>query len=120
MKPRQRGATFLGILVIILILGCAGYAGLVLAPVYLDYMKVSRALTQVAADQNAINTNPMLIRKALQRHWDVEDISDIGLKEVEITKSADGYEMRANYTAERPFVANVYFAVKFDKKVTIH
>ncbi|HEX9208568.1 MAG TPA: DUF4845 domain-containing protein [Steroidobacteraceae bacterium] len=119
MRQRERGATFLGIVVILLILGSALYAGIRLLPVYLEYTKVARSLEQVADENAAIDTNPALIRRGLERHWDVEDISRIGWKEIKIDKTSDGYDLTATYNAEQPFVANVYLLVKFDKKVTI-
>ncbi len=57
MKQRQRGATFLGMVVILLILGAALYAGIRLVPVYLEYTKVLRALEQVRDEHAAIDTN---------------------------------------------------------------
>jgi Domain of unknown function (DUF4845) len=120
MKQRQRGATFLGIVVILLILGSALYAGIRLVPVYLEYTKVVRALDQVRDEHSAMDkTSPEMIRKSLERRWDVEDISRIGWKEVDIRKVTDGYEIEAAYDAEEPFVANLYLLVKFDKLVTI-
>ena len=47
MRQRERGATFLGIVIILLILGSALYAGIRLVPVYLEYTKVARSLEQV-------------------------------------------------------------------------
>jgi len=119
MKHRQRGATFLGIVTILLILGAALYAGLLLVPVYLDYMKVDRALNQTRDENSATKTDPALLRRTLERRWDVEDITGLGWKDVEIKRTNEGYDMRANYAVERQFVANVYLLVKFDKKVTI-
>jgi hypothetical protein len=119
MKHRQRGATFLGIVIILLILGSALYAGIRLVPVYLEYTKVARALEQVRDEHAAIQTNPQLIRRSLERRWDVEDIARIGWKEVEIAKTEDGYDIRAAYDAVEPFVANVSLLVTFDKTVTV-
>jgi Domain of unknown function (DUF4845) len=119
MRRHQRGATFLGMVVIIAILGAAIYAGIRLVPVYLEYTKVARALEQVRDESSAADTNVQMIRNALERRWDVEDIESIGWKEVEIRRTSDGYEVEANYAAERPFVANVYLLAKFDKLVTI-
>ena len=119
MKQRQRGATFLGIVTILVILGAALYAGIRLVPVFLEYTKVARALEQVRDEHAAIDTNPQMIRNSLERRWDVEDISRIGWKEIEIDKTAEGYDMTASYEAEEPFVANVYLLVKFDKTVSI-
>ena len=95
MKQRQRGATFLGMVTILLILGAGLYAGLRLVPVYLEYTKVARALEQVRDEHAAIDSNPQLIRNSLERRWDVEDIKSIGWKEILIKKTNEGYEVRA-------------------------
>jgi hypothetical protein len=119
MKQRERGATFLGIVIILLILGSALYGGIRVLPVYLEYTKVARSLEQVRDEHAAIETNPALIRRSLERRWDVEDIGSIGWKEIEIDKTAEGYDLVASYEAERPFIANVFLLVKFDKTVSI-
>ena len=119
MKHRQRGATFLGIVVILLILGSALYAGIRLLPVYLEYTKVARSLEQVRDEHAAIDTNQQLIRRSLERRWDVEDIKSISWKDIEIDKTNDGYDMIAAYEAEEPFVANVFLLVRFEKTVSI-
>lgn len=119
MKQRQRGATFLGMVTILLILGAGLYAAIRLVPVYLDYTKVARALEQVRDEHAAIETNPQLLRNSLERRWDVEDIKGIGWKELEIKKVEGGYDINAVYEVEQPFVANVYLLAKFDKSVTV-
>lgn len=119
MKQRQRGMTFLGMVTILVILGAALYAGIRLVPVFLDYTKVARALEQVRDEHAAIDSNPQLIRNSLERRWDVEDIKGIGWKEIEIRKGNEGYEVRAAYDVETPFVANVFLLARFDKSVTI-
>jgi Domain of unknown function (DUF4845) len=119
MKHGERGATFLGMVVIIAILGAALYMGIRLTPIYLEYMKVSRALSQVAKEYSATNANPLVIRSSLERRWDVEDIKSISWKEVEIRKTSYGYEVRAQYRAEAPFIANVSLVADFDKLAEI-
>jgi hypothetical protein len=119
MKQRQRGMTFLGMVTILLILGAGLYAGIRLVPVFLEYTKVARALEQVRDEHSAIDTNAQMIRNSLERRWDVEDIKSIGWKEVEIKKSNEGFDVKAVYEVEQPFIANVYLLAKFDKSVVI-
>jgi len=119
MKHRQRGATFLGMVVILLILGSALYAGIRLVPVYLEYTKVLRALEQVRDEHAAIDTNKALLLRSLERRWDVEDIQRIGWKEIKIEKTASGFDLTADYRAEEPFVANLYLLVKFNRTVSV-
>lgn len=118
MRSRQRGATFLGMVVIIAILGFALYAGIRLTPMYLEYMAVARALEQTAKEESGA-TSPQTLRNALDRRWTIETIDSIQPKEIEIKKAGSGFTMRAWYRAEAPFIANVSLVADFDKTVRV-
>jgi len=57
-KHSQRGATFLGMLVIVAILGAALYAGIRLTPIYLEYFAIVRAMDQIAKTEDG--SSPVL------------------------------------------------------------
>ena len=118
MRSRQRGATFLGMVVIIAILGFALYAGIRLTPIYLEYMAVARALEQTAKEESGA-TSPQTLRNALDRRWTIETIDSIQPKDIEIKKAGSGFTMRAWYRAERPFISNVSLVADFDKTVKV-
>ena len=118
MRSRQRGATFLGMVVIIAILGFALYAGIRLTPMYLEYMAVARALEQTAKE-NSGATSPQTLRNALDRRWTIETIDSIQPRDIEIKKAGSGFTMRAWYRAEAPFVSNVSLVADFDKTVQV-
>lgn len=117
MYARQRGATFIGMVTIIAILGLGLYGCIRLVPVYAEYFEVVRALEQTAKDLPEATTASEL-RTSLDRRWTVEDIRSIDPKQIEIKRAGDGFSMRAKYRAEVPFIANVSLAVYFDKTVT--
>lgn len=119
MRSHQRGATFLGIVVILAILGSALYAGIRLTPVYMEYMAVARALEQTADEHSGNSTNPGELRVSLDRRWAIEDITSIDPREVEIKRVGSGYTMRAEYRAEAPFIGNISLVVDFDKTVNV-
>jgi hypothetical protein len=119
MRSRQRGATFIGMVVIIAILGCALYAGIRLVPVYFEYMAVVRALDQTAKEFSGDATTIQSLRTSLDRRWTIEDIKSLQPKDIEITRAGKGYAMRAWYRAQTPFVANVSLVVDFDKTVNV-
>ena len=116
---RQRGATFLGMVTILAILGLAVYAGIRLTPIYLEYMKVVRVMEQTASEAKGGGTDIAALKNSLGRRWDIEDISTIQAADVDVKKAGNGVTMRANYRAEAPFVGNVSLAVDFDKTVEI-
>jgi Domain of unknown function (DUF4845) len=118
MRSRQRGATFLGMVTIIAILGFALYAGIRLTPLYLEYMAVARALEQTAKEESGA-TSPQTLRNALDRRWTIETIDSIQPKDIEIKKAGSGFTMRAWYRAEAPFISNVSLVADFDKTVRV-
>lgn len=119
MRSRQGGATFIGMVVIISILGLGLYAGIRLTPLYLEYMAVARAMEQTAKEQGGSPVTANQLRTSLDRRWTIEDIDSIQPKEIEIKRTGGGYSMRAWYRAEAPFIGNVSLAVDFDKTVTV-
>lgn len=120
LGPRkQRGATFLGMLTIIAILGFALYGGIRLTPLYLEYMNVARAMEQVATEFSGQPVTANVLYNSLGRQWEVNDIKSVQPRDLEVRKEGDEFLMRAFYRAEAPFVANVSLVVDFDKTVSI-
>jgi hypothetical protein len=119
MRSRQRGATFIGMVVIIAILGFALYAGIRLTPMYLEYMAVARALQNTAKEASSGPTTPQELRNALDRRWTIETIDSVQPKDIEIKKAGAGWTMRAWYRAEAPFIGNVSLVADFDKTVEV-
>jgi hypothetical protein len=118
-RHRQGGATFLGIVTIVSILGLAVYAGIRIGPKYLDYFSVVKAMEQVASQLKDSSPTPADVRKALQARWTVDYINDLDPKDIEINKVPNGLEMRAFYEARAPFIGNIYLVLEFDKSVVI-
>jgi hypothetical protein len=119
MRTRQGGATFLGMVIILGILGVGVYAGIRLVPLYFEYMEVVRAMEQVAKEYQGEPVTVSQIRTSLDRRWTVEDIKSVQPKEIEIRKEGSVMSMRAFYRAEAPFIGNVSLVVDFDKTVEI-
>jgi hypothetical protein len=120
MLRRQRGATFIGMVTILAILGFALYGGIRLTPLYLEYMAIVRAMEQTAKENTDGATSPQELRTALDRRWTIEDIKSIDPKQIEIKRTSAGYTMRANYEAVTPFVGNVSLLSRFDKTVDVN
>ena len=116
---RQRGMTFIGLLCILALLGLIGYAGLRLVPLYLNYMKVARSMDATASELKSDNPDPGAIRRSLEKHWQIEDISTVEPKEVEIVKNESGVSLHVAYDDAAPYIQNVSLSVHFDKTVKV-
>lgn len=120
MRKRQSGMTFLGLLVLIVVVGSWVYAAMRLTPMYLNYMKVAGTLEKVRDEYNSNpGTTDFMIRKAIERHFDIEMVNAISHKDIIIERSGDMFKVTASYEDVRPFAYNIEFLVTFDKTVEI-
>src|ERR1700680_1621326 len=92
-RRRQRGMTFIGLACILALLGLIGYAGLRLVPLYLNYMKVARSMDATASELKSDNPDPGEIRRSLEKHWQIEDISSVEAKKGEMVKNENGMSL---------------------------
>ena len=120
MLHRQRGMTMIGIIVLIAVVGAWVYAGIRLVPKYLEYMRIASTLEKV---RDEFDANPgsteFMLRKAVERHFDIEMVEVITAQDIEIHKEGSEFTMRAAYDDTVPLAGNVSFLVEFDKSVTV-
>ena len=121
MQHRQRGMTMLGILVLVVVVGAWVSAGIRLLPKYLEYFRIVSTLEKVRDeyDSNPGSTEFML-RKAVERHFDIEMVEVITAEDIDITKEGSEFTMRASYDDTVPLAGNVSFLVEFDKSVVVN
>lgn len=121
MQHRQRGMTMLGIIVVVTVVGAWIYAGIRLTPTYLEYMRVAATLEKV---RDEFDSNPgtteFMLRKAVERHFNIEMVTAITENDIEISKEGAMFTMRAAYEDTVPLAGNVSFLVSFDKSVDVN
>ena len=121
MQHRQRGMTMLGILVLVVVVGAWVYSGIRMTPKYLEYMRIAATLEKV---RDEFDSNPgtteFMLRKAVERHFDIEMVEVITSNDIEITKEGGMFTMRAAYDATVPLISNISFLLEFDKSVEVN
>jgi hypothetical protein len=120
MRNRQRGVTAIGWLFLLIPIALVGYAAIRLTPVYLNYMKVVRALEQTAnefkADQS---TSAQTLRYSLEKRFDVESVNYPLVKDIIVRRDGRAWIMEAAYEDVAPLFSNISLLVTFDRKVEV-
>ncbi|HXA91694.1 MAG TPA: DUF4845 domain-containing protein [Steroidobacteraceae bacterium] len=120
MYERQRGITFVGWLVMIVPIALVAYAGMRVAPVYLNYMKVARALDATASNVRSDDSlNREAIRTTLIRHFEIDSIEYPMANDVSIQRDGRAWTLEAKYEDTAPLFANLSLLLSFDKVVHI-
>ena len=116
MRNREKGVTAIGWVFLLTPLAILGYAAIRLTPVYLNYMKVTRAMEQAASDNRGAS-DAQQIRTAIDRHFEIDMVEFPTIKDISIKRDGTGWLLEAAYDDEVPLFANVSLHVSFDKKV---
>jgi hypothetical protein len=110
----------LGIIVVIIVVGAWIYAGIRLTPKYLEYMRIASTLEKVRDEfANNPGTTEFMLRKSVERHFDIDMVEVITSNDIEIDKEGGVFLMRAAYDDMVPLAGNVSFLVEFDKTVEV-
>ena len=82
-------------------------------------MAVSKALESAQTELGGTAPTPQDIRKLISRRFDVDDVSSITPKEIEITRLSQGYKVEAVYEGRASYIANLSLVAQFNKSVEI-
>ncbi len=116
---RQRGMTTLGMVILLVFIGLFVFAGIRLVPVYLEHMKIESVMNGVQQEFDGNNPSQRNIMNYIEKRFDVESVNVITVRDVQIRRNGEAYDVTVTYSNKTPFISNVSFAVDFDKKVTV-
>lgn len=109
---KQRGVTVVGMVVVAIVIVIVAIGGLKVAPAYIEYFKVKKAVVGIVQSGEAKGTVGD-IRGAFGRRADVDDISVIGAKDIEITKEGNEVVISFAYTKKIALFGNVSLVFDF-------
>ncbi len=115
MRNKEKGVTALGWVFLLTPLAILGYAGIRLTPLYLNYMKVVRAIDQ-AASNNGSASDAGPIRMAISRHFEIDMVDYPTDKDITVKRDGSAWVIECAYDDEAPLFANVSLHVSFHKK----
>ena len=116
---RQHGMTTLGLIILVGFVGVFVFAIMRLTPIYLNYLKVAGVVNGVFEEYDSQNPTRGALRLSISRRFGVESVDVIDYKDVKVQAVDGGFEVQAKYDHTAPFIANIYFTVKFDKSVIV-
>jgi len=116
---RQRGVGALGILVILILLGFFALLGVKLIPVYTEYFEVRSIVHQVAEELSGTKAGRTEIRQALQRRFDLNNVTGVGRDDIVISTSRDSTSIVVAYDVRVSFLFNIDLIASFSEEALV-
>jgi hypothetical protein len=118
---KQRGVTMIGWIFLLVPVALVLYAGLRVGPEYMNYYKVLTAMQETASQLKSDETlSPVIVRGALARRFDTGYIDEPNVKDIEVMRGENGWEMTADYEKAVPMFGNLHLLMAFKKTVVIN
>ncbi len=109
LKRRQRGLTFLGLLIVGIVLA---YSGVILAqvtPTYIEFMAVQKAVNKAAE-----GTTVAEVRSIFDKAAQIDDIRTISGKDLTVGKEGDRVVVSFAYLREIHLVGPAHLVMKYE------
>ena len=108
MKQKQRGITFLGLLFVGGVVACLGVVAAQVFPTYIEFMAVGKAVQKASA-----GTTVAEVRTIFDKAAQIDDISSISGKDLEIGKAGDKVVVGFSYQREIHLTGPAYLLLKY-------
>ena len=108
-NQKQRGLTFLGLLIVGIMLA---YAGVILAqvtPTYIEYLAVQKAVQKSSEGSTVAEVRGLFDKAAT-----IDDITTISGKDLDIGKEGNRVVVSFAYVREIPLVGPAYLVMKYE------
>lgn len=107
-KQRQRGITFLGLLVVGVFLAALGVVVAQVVPTVIEYQSIQKAANKAAAGNTVLE-----VRTIFQKAVDVDYITSMQAKDLEIGKEGDKVVVAFAYQREIHLAGPAYLVLKY-------
>ena len=115
MKRQQEGVTISGLLIVCIIVIAVAITGFKLFPSYAEYLKVKKAVTEVARSPESRTSVPEA-RAAFDRRAAIDSISAVTSKDLEVVKQGDGVAISTNWAVKVPLFYNISACMDFEAR----
>ncbi|MCX7555016.1 DUF4845 domain-containing protein [Marinicella sp. S1101] len=113
---KAQGITLIGFVFVLGVLGFLFYAGMQIAPVYMDHMSVVKAMKTVADEGG--NKSPGEIKSRISKLLYISYIDQVKPADFKVVRG-NGRELQVKYVVEKPFMANLSFKMTFEESVSL-
>ena len=94
MASRQRGVSFSGLLVWVILLIFVAIGAMKLIPAYVENAKINKIFSTIANDPEMQTATPKAVRESYSKRTQIDNVTVIDPNDIDIVKDASGLSRR--------------------------
>jgi Tfp pilus assembly major pilin PilA len=121
-KNRQTGLSFLGLIVLVGVLGFSAVIGLKLIPIYMESWKIDSIMEAVISEPGVNDQSRQEVIEAMLKRLDIDAVDSVNYSnwkdKLNVTKRKNNVTINVNYEITTPLLGNLSLLAVFDKSVS--
>jgi len=121
-KKRQRGLSFLGLIVLVGVLGFSAVIGLKLIPIYMESWKIDGIMNAVISEPGVKDQSRQEVIDSMLKRLDIDAVEAVNYTnwkdKITVAKRKNSVTINVNYQIITPLMGNLSLLAVFDKSVT--
>lgn len=109
-RIKQAGVSLVGLIFILAILGVVGVIALKVVPTITEFMSVKKAISLAKTSGNTVPE----IRQSFDKQADVAYITSVTGKDLDVQKTADGYDVGVSYEKKIPLFGPANLEIDYE------
>ena len=116
---RQSGMTLIGFVIVLSFVIFLSFIGMKIAPIYLEYYGVVKAMDGVANERGSADLSPYQIRvRVLNRLYVSYSADNVKEQHIKLVRR-NGVHLRIAYEVRKPVIGNLDAVARFDRSIRL-
>lgn len=111
---QQRGASYIGIMFLVIFFALAAKVLLAVLPVYLDDRMINQMIQDELKSSQA-NTAPSTFKSKMSNRFTMNNIRDMNFDDIAKVTNTDGLKVVKSYEVRKNFLMNIDLVIAFEK-----
>ncbi|MDX2426464.1 MAG: DUF4845 domain-containing protein [Cycloclasticus sp.] len=112
-KPKQKGFTFIGLVIVLAIIGFVTLSVLSIFPVYMEHLAVKTSMDAIKTDPGIKNMSASQIRTLFGKKLDVNQVTSVSAKDAKIGRNLGEVTFKLEYEVRKDYIGNIDLILSF-------
>jgi len=116
---KQQGLTFIGLILVLGLIGIIVLSVLKVFPVYMEHLSVQTSVETLADDPKIKNMSVGKIRTLLNKKFNMNAVTSVKASDAKIRKSSGEIVFSLNYEVRKEYIGNIDIVLSFSDEFKI-
>ena len=118
-KPKQKGFTFIGLVIVLAIIGFVTLTVLKIFPVYMENLAVKTSMDAIKTDQGIKNMSAGQIRSLFEKKLDMNQVTSVKAKDAKIGRGIGEITFKLEYEVRKDYIGNIDLILSFKNEFEV-